>query len=130
MLSRRATAHPDRANTPAIRARAIRARAKLLAQRYSCPRIRASPREYTRDGAPVCNSDIRYMHPRAFRCSSCLARAAPAAQRLARFDFQMLNGVGDLFDLIPAVMPKLRRDFARMSAAVTRANAEACAARN
>ena len=76
MLSRRATAHPDRANTPAIRARAIRARAKLLAQRYSCPRISASPRECTRDDAPVCNSDIRYMHPRAFRCSSRLARSA------------------------------------------------------
>ena len=31
--------------------------------------------------------------------------------QLSTFDFQMLNGVGDLFDLIPAVYPSLRKDF-------------------
>eukprot|EP00656_Telonema_subtile_P008417 TRINITY_DN1392_c0_g1_i1.p1 TRINITY_DN1392_c0_g1~~TRINITY_DN1392_c0_g1_i1.p1 ORF type:complete len:578 (-),score=100.78 TRINITY_DN1392_c0_g1_i1:111-1844(-) len=44
------------------------------------------------------------------------AQAAPATEALSLFDFQMLNGVGDLFDLIPAVIPKLRRDFASMPA--------------
>ena len=43
------------------------------------------------------------------------AHAAPANETLAKFDFQMLNGVGDLFDVIPAVMPELRRDFGSMS---------------
>ena len=33
---------------------------------------------------------------------------------LSEFDFQMLNGVGDLFDLIPAVYPSLRKDFDRL----------------
>jgi hypothetical protein len=39
--------------------------------------------------------------------------AAPSLHHepLTNFDFQMLNGVGDFFDLIPAVMPQLRRDF-------------------
>lgn len=47
------------------------ARANLLAQRYSCPRINASPRQRTRDDASVCNSDIRYMHhPHIVRRSS------------------------------------------------------------
>ena len=34
---------------------------------------------------------------------------------LTVWDFQMLNGVGDLFDLVPAVYPKLRKDFSALS---------------
>ena len=48
------------------------------------------------------------------------AHAAPANETLAKFDFQMLNGVGDLFQIIPAVekhqrvdWPSLSRDEAR-----------------
>ena len=38
-----------------------------------------------------------------------------AGKALQPFDFFMLNGCGDLFDLLPATTPSLRKDFARMS---------------
>jgi len=43
------------------------------------------------------------------------AAVAPQNESLSLFDFQLLNGVGDFFDLIPAVMPKLRRNFSELS---------------
>jgi hypothetical protein len=40
--------------------------------------------------------------------------SAPKMKALDVFDFQMLNGIGDFFDLIPAIFPELRRDFDNM----------------
>ena len=34
---------------------------------------------------------------------------------LDRFAFQMLNAIGDLFQIIPAVVPSERADFGKMS---------------
>ncbi len=41
--------------------------------------------------------------------------SSAALPALSNFDFQMLNGVGDLFDVIPTVYPSLRRDFGSMT---------------
>lgn len=87
----------------------------LLAQRYSCPRINASPRQRTRDDASVCNSDIRYMHhPHIVRRSS-----STGARRRGSEYSRVLARTSSILRVSPSRVDRSPR--ARSSARVVRA---------